>query len=206
LLSANSLTGAASAVASAEFAGAANAQIAVGDFTSLKRIEPLKMLDESPRADDTIVGGARPTSVDPPREAKIEQPMGTGQQGQDVVPESGPPIDAPRGKSTRKVPRRTPDLEKSRQRLAYFNAVATELATIKQSLDGHCTTKSLKQMHPRFLVWKRLSKREIEEIAAGQPFYPKAFAENLTLREFGITSRETLKKDRQKIRRAQSSR
>lgn len=99
-------------------------------------------------------------------------------------------------------PRRMPDLETSRRRIAFFDSIATELATVKQSLIGYCTTQSLKRKHPRFEIWKLLSDSEIKEIAEGAPFTPKSYAEHLTLRKFGITSRNTLKKDRQKLKRA----
>jgi hypothetical protein len=107
------------------------------------------------------------------------------------------------GTAEPKVPRRTPDLGKSRERLAFLESLATELATIKQDLKGHCTAKSLKQSRPRFVVWKYISKQELQEIVDGELFWPRTFAENLTLRKFGITSRATLKKDRHKIRRAE---
>jgi hypothetical protein len=106
------------------------------------------------------------------------------------------------GRASRIPRRRTPDLEKSRERLAFLGVAATELATIKQDLKGHCTAKILKNKHPRFVIWEYLSKQELQEIVDGEAFAPRTFAENLTLRKFGITSRETLKKDRHKIKRA----
>ena len=104
---------------------------------------------------------------------------------------------------TTRVPRRTPDLEKSRERLAFLESIATELVTIKQDLHGHCTAKSLTKKHPRFVVLGLISKQELQELVDGEAFSPKTYAENLTLRKFGITSRATLKKDRNKIKRAE---
>jgi hypothetical protein len=106
------------------------------------------------------------------------------------------------GRASR-LPRRTPDLEKSRERLAFLGVAATELATIKQDLKGHCTAKILKNKYPGFVIWKCLSKQELQEIVEGEAFAPRTFAENLTLRKFGSTSRETLKKDRHKIKRSE---
>jgi hypothetical protein len=99
-------------------------------------------------------------------------------------------------------PRRTPDLESSRKRLALVGALARELATIKQDVERFCTAEDLKQKHPQFILWEHIDKAELKELAEGAAFTPKAYAENLTLRKFGITSRETLKKDRKKLRRA----
>ena len=101
------------------------------------------------------------------------------------------------------VPRRTPDVKKSRERLAFFETVATELATIKQDLGGYCTAKLLKNKHPGFVVFKHLSKQEVQEIVDGESFFPRTFAESITLRKFGITSSATLKKDRSKVKRAE---
>jgi hypothetical protein len=100
-------------------------------------------------------------------------------------------------------PRRTPDLQSSRNRLDLVNALARELATIKQDLKRFCTAEDLKQKHPQFILWEHIDKAELKELADGVAFAPKAYAENLTLRKFGITSRETLKKDRKKLRQAQ---
>jgi hypothetical protein len=77
------------------------------------------------------------------------------------------------------------------------------LATIKQELVVYCTAEGLKQKHPEFILWKHIDEAELRELADGIAFTPKAYAETLTLRKFGITSRETLKKDRKKLRKAQ---
>lgn len=102
--------------------------------------------------------------------------------------------------------RRVPDLKSSRERIDFVRGLAIELATIKQDLTGFCTAKSLKSRHPEFGIWSVISASEVEEIVGGVAFTPKAFAETLTLRKFGITSRETLRKDRKKLRKAQESR
>jgi len=102
-------------------------------------------------------------------------------------------------------PRRIPDLESSRARLNLVATLARELATIKQDLVGYCTAEGLKAKHPEFVLWEHLEHSEVKELAAGMDFTPKAYAENLTLRKFGISSRQTLKKDRRKLRRAEKT-
>jgi hypothetical protein len=102
-----------------------------------------------------------------------------------------------------KPPRRTPDLSSSRERLELLKTLASELATIKQDLNGFCTAEDLRRKHPGFILWKHIDEAELKELVDGDAFTPKAYAENLTLRKFGITSRETLKKDRRKLRVAQ---
>jgi len=101
--------------------------------------------------------------------------------------------------------RRTPDLQSSRERLDLVNTLARELATIKPELKGYCTAENLKRRHPEFILWEHIDEAELRELVDGVEFTPRAFAENLTLRKFGITSRETLKKDRKKIRKAQQA-
>ena len=64
----------------------------------------------------------------------------------------------------------------------------------------------MKSKHPRFVLWEHLEHAELVDLTAGMDFVPKAYAENLTLRMFGLTSRETLKKDRKKLRKAERER
>lgn len=99
-------------------------------------------------------------------------------------------------------PRRIPDLKTSQERIDLVNRLARELAFIKQELRRHCTAEGLKKAHPDFLLWENLTPGEVRELAEGEAFTPKAYAENLVLRKFGLTSRETLKKDRKKLRGA----
>lgn len=98
--------------------------------------------------------------------------------------------------------RRGPDLESSRERLNLVSILVRELATIKQDLKHYCTAESLKKKHPEFILWDHLGNAELKELIDGEEFKPKAFAETLTLRKFGLMSRETLKKDRRKLRNA----
>jgi hypothetical protein len=101
-----------------------------------------------------------------------------------------------------KTPRRQPDTKSSLERLDLARKLAAELATLKQAVAGFCTPEDLKRRHPDFLLWGHLSTAEVKEIADGEAFSPKAYAESLTLRHFGLTSRETLKKDRRKLKKA----
>jgi len=109
------------------------------------------------------------------------------------------------GEGSNSPPRRVPDIESSRARLDLVGTLARELATIKQDLAGYCTADSLKAKHPKFVLWEHLEQGEVKELVDGMDFAPKAFAENLTLRKFGLSSRETLKKDRRKLRRARKA-
>ena len=101
--------------------------------------------------------------------------------------------------------RRTPDLQSSRERLELVKVLASELATIKHDLKRYCTAETLKNQHPNFALWQHLTEAELKELVDGDSFAPKAYAENLTLRHFGLTSRETLKKDRKKLREAKKA-
>lgn len=102
-------------------------------------------------------------------------------------------------------PRRTPDLKSSRERLALVATLARELAFIKQEVKGYCTVDSLKRKHPKFALWSHIEDSQIKALVDGEEFTPKAYAESLTLIAFGLTSRETLKKDRRKLRRAKEA-
>jgi hypothetical protein len=119
------------------------------------------------------------------------------------TPLPGPPESLTGRRYESKPPRRIPDLQSSRERIDLATALASELATIKKELGGYRTVERLKQKHPEFVLWKHIGDVEVKELVEGAPFTPKTYAENLTLRKFGITSRETLKKDRRKLRKAQ---
>lgn len=99
-------------------------------------------------------------------------------------------------------PRRKPDLEKSRKRIELVKTLGRELATLKAAPNVYSTPDSLKRRHPGFKLWEFLDETDLKELADGKDFVPKAYAENLVLSHHNITSRETLKKDRAKLRRA----
>ena len=102
-------------------------------------------------------------------------------------------------------PRRAPDLESSRERLALVAVLARELAIIKQEVKGYCTVDGLKRNYPKFTLWTLIEDSQTKALVDGEEFTPKAYAENLTLAKFGLTSRETLKKDRRKLRKAKQA-
>jgi hypothetical protein len=151
--------------------------------------------------------GETPSALIENRRATAEpvpsMPMGKTATTDDPATEPQSMMGTADPKRSGEMPRRTPDLKKSRERLAFLESIATELATIKQDLGRYCTVKLLKNKYPRFVIFKLLSQQELQEIVDGVPFSPRAFAENLTLRKFGITSRAALKKDRCKIKRAE---
>ena len=98
--------------------------------------------------------------------------------------------------------KRTPDLRSSHERIELVNTLARELATLKRELSRFQTSDGLKKRYPAFVLWQHLDENELKELAEGVSFKPRAYAENLTLRKFGLTSRDTLKKDRRKLRKA----
>jgi hypothetical protein len=79
--------------------------------------------------------------------------------------------------------------------------LARELATIKKRTERFCDVPTLKREFPDFELWRHLSSTEIDELCGGD-FKPGAYADSIALRVFGVMSRETLKKDRSKLRRA----
>ena len=99
-------------------------------------------------------------------------------------------------------PRSVPNLQISRERLDFVATLARELAVVKQETKTYCTVDALKQKYPRFTLWTVIEDSQIKELVDGEAFTPKAYAENLTLTKYGLTSRETLKKDRLKLRKA----
>ena len=100
-------------------------------------------------------------------------------------------------------PRRTPDLEVSRERLTLVDKLAQELAIVKREVKRYSTVDVLKRKHPTFTLWNHIDDSQIKALVDGEEFTPKAYAESLTLTKYGLTSRETLKKDRRKLRKAE---
>jgi hypothetical protein len=103
------------------------------------------------------------------------------------------------GKNT---PRRTVDLKSIRERVELADALARELAIIKQETRAYCTAEGLKRKYPKFILWTVIEDSQIKELAEGQTFSPRAYAENLMLAKYGLTSRETTKKYRRRLRQA----
>jgi hypothetical protein len=97
---------------------------------------------------------------------------------------------------------RGPDLETSGERIALLNQLSRELAAVHREVKKYTTAEKLKAKYPGFRLWELLSEPEQRELLDGQ-FKPRAYARSLTLRQYGLTSSSTLKKDRKKLREAQ---
>jgi hypothetical protein len=97
---------------------------------------------------------------------------------------------------------RGPDLETSGERIALCDQLSRELATLYSEVKKHTTVEKLRIRHPRFKLWDMLSEPEQRELLDGE-FKPRGYADNLTIRHYGLTSTSTLKKDRKKLREAQ---
>lgn len=100
---------------------------------------------------------------------------------------------------------RGPKLEISRQRVELEDKLCTELATVHFELRQPTSLVELRKKFPDFQIWRRLSGPEQESLL-NEAFKPKAYAKRLVLQEFGLTSEETLKKDRKKLRAAANQR
>lgn len=96
---------------------------------------------------------------------------------------------------------RDPHLQTHRERVELWDQLAKELAHIWQATRKYATVQGLKEKYPDFEIWKLLSESEQRELLDGQ-FKPKAFAGNLVLRKYGLTSLETLRKSRKLVRKA----
>jgi len=109
----------------------------------------------------------------------------------------------PHARGARKdTPRRTVDLKSIRERVELADALARELAIIKQETRAYCTAEGLKRKYPKFTLWTVIEDSQIKELAEGQAFSPRAYAENLMLAKYGLTSREITKKYRRRLRQA----
>jgi len=100
--------------------------------------------------------------------------------------------------------KRVPNLELRRQRLELRDRLVNELSHLRLWLAKQkqpLAPGALQQQFPSFKLWDLLTPDEVAELAAGEKFLPRAYADNLVLRKYGLTSRETLRKDRQMLRR-----
>jgi hypothetical protein len=121
-------------------------------------------------------------------------------------------LDLAGGQKTAQTPRnhasrqgRGPKLEISRQRVELEDKLCTELATVHFELRQPTSLPELRKKFPDFQIWRRLSAPEQESLL-NEAFKPKAYAKRLVLQEFGLTSEETLKKDRKKLKAAANQR
>ena len=95
---------------------------------------------------------------------------------------------------------RGPDYAKSRARVELEDTLRSELGKIKSRTAHHTSLDQLRKDFPAFELWKLLSPKEQQELLADE-FKPRAYARTLVANKFGLTSLETIKKDRQKLRR-----
>ena len=153
-----------------------------------------KILDEQARVSTRRIQDDTASEADPGQELLVPRVNTSDLSGRPLRDSSCVPDFA--------RPRRTPDLRSSRERVELANTLARELAIIKQEIAGYCTAEELKRKHPNFALWNHIEDSQVQALVDGEEFTPKAYAENLTLTKFGLTSRETLKKDRRKLRKA----
>jgi hypothetical protein len=109
------------------------------------------------------------------------------------------PGQVPRSHASRRS--RGPNLEICRQRIELEDNLRSELATVVFELRQMPSLSELRKKFPEFQLWHLLSGPEQESLLA-EPFKPAAYAKTLVLRRFGLTSEDTLKKDRKKLRTA----
>ena len=125
----------------------------------------------------------------PKEQASIESPQSLSNLAVDSQPEES------------RQRERGPDIETSRQRIELEGQLITELTTIAQRVKKFTTVDELRRRYPDFTLWDRLSDVEQKELLTIS-FKPKAYARHLVMRVFGITSPDTRKKDRKKLRDA----
>ena len=106
---------------------------------------------------------------------------------------------------------RTPDVETSRERVALYSQLASELSRVLQWRKKNrklLSLSGLKAAFPDFRLWERLPKSQYSELLKDD-IDPKAFAWNIVRVIDGLNgesnSRSVLKKDRAKIRKADLS-
>lgn len=96
---------------------------------------------------------------------------------------------------------RGPNIEKSQKRVELEDRLLFELGTIRHRTEQYVELDQLKKEFPDFALWEMLSPEEQGDLLT-ETFKPKTYARALTLRKFGLTSSDTIKKDRQKLRKA----
>jgi hypothetical protein len=94
---------------------------------------------------------------------------------------------------------RVPDLQLSAERIALVKTLRRELAAIAIEILNQPTLHDLREKFPEFRIWRELSGPEQEDLLK-EAFKPLPYAKTLALRHFGVTSAETLKKDRKKLK------
>ena len=56
---------------------------------------------------------------------------------------------------------------------------------VKQELNGFCTVDGLKRKLSTFTLWNHIEDSQLKDLVDGAVFMPKAYAESLTLANFG---------------------
>lgn len=103
---------------------------------------------------------------------------------------------------SRALRERGPDIRTSRERVELEDKFRTELGSVKAVIDKGCAAlEDLRKEFPTFELWHLLSTTEQRELLTDE-FKPRAYARTLVMRKYGLTNPETVKKDRQKLRRA----
>lgn len=97
---------------------------------------------------------------------------------------------------------RGPNIEKSQKRVELEDRLIYELGTIRHRTEQYVELDQLKKEFPDFALWEMLSPEEQGGLLT-EALKPKTYARALTLRKFGLTNPETIKKDRQKLAKAQ---
>jgi hypothetical protein len=96
-----------------------------------------------------------------------------------------------------------PALRKSRERAKLCETLIEELRTIYRRCQTYCTVEQLKHDYPNFVLWSHITDYELRRLLGGDEFRLRDFAKHLTLRAYNLTSLDTLKDDRRKIRKAE---
>ena len=99
---------------------------------------------------------------------------------------------------------RGPNIKISQERVDLEDKLRSELGAIAIELGHSPTLEQLKKKFPDYNLWSILSGEE-QELLITEEFKPRAYARTLVMRKDGLTNPETIKKDRQKVRRAAKS-
>src|SRR5215469_17490864 len=97
----------------------------------------------------------------------------------------------------------TPTLRRSRERAKLCETLIDELKTIYRRSKRYCTVDQLKHEYPDFVLWSHIKDHELRRLLGGDEFRHRDFAKHLTLRAYNLTSLDTLKDDRRRIRKAE---
>ena len=90
----------------------------------------------------------------------------------------------------------------SRDRARLCETLIEQLRIIYKRCQRYCTVEQLKHDYPDFVLWSHITDHELRRLLSGDEFQPRRFAKELALRAHNLTSVETFKRDRRKIRKA----